>query len=128
MLSDRERETLADMERELLENDAESRYRSRDVVQAEPISGSRAHRVEVRYGWGLEWVIGLALLVSAFAILLVFIGQTAGVAMLAGLLAWLRFRFIAAVGLASAAMPLLLFLRGLLVLPHAQPAGYSADG
>jgi hypothetical protein len=46
----------------------------------------------VRHGWILELVIGLALLVSAFAILLGFIGQAVGVAILAGSLAWLRYR------------------------------------
>ena len=92
MLSDRERETLADMERGMLASDAASRYCSRHGVQTEPTSAPRARRVEVRHGWILELVIGLALLVSAFAILLGFIGQAVGVAILAGSLAWLRYR------------------------------------
>jgi hypothetical protein len=46
----------------------------------------------VRHGWILELVIGLALLVSALAILLGFFGQAVGVAVLAGSLVWLRYR------------------------------------
>jgi hypothetical protein len=92
VLSDRERETLADIERGMLPSDAASRYCGRAVVQAGPISAPMARRVEVRHGWILELVIGLALLLSAFAILLGFIGQAVGVVILAGSLAWLRYR------------------------------------
>ena len=90
MLGDRERETLADMELELLASDAESRHPSQGAVQAEPISGSWVQRDEVRHGWGLDLVIGFALLISAFATLLGFFDQATGVAVLAGSLAWLR--------------------------------------
>jgi hypothetical protein len=80
MLSDRERETLADIERALAVEDPRLVRRFATAKSAPVTRGDRA----------LAWAVGLCLLLSALAFLVGAIGEAAAMATLSGSLAMVR--------------------------------------
>ena len=80
MLSDREREELADIERALVLEDPQLVRRFATAKRAPATGGERA----------LAWAVGLCLLLSALAFLVGAIGEAAAMATLGGSLAVVR--------------------------------------
>jgi hypothetical protein len=80
MLSDQERQTLDDMERELLADDPRLVRLFRRAAQTLPVP----------YGWSLAVILGLSLLLGAITLLMGAFGQAAAFGVLAGEAAMVR--------------------------------------